>query len=202
MDSNNLFINKKKLNRESFSLLFSTYYKDLLMFAGSYIPDKMTCEDIIQTVFLKLWNERDNLVMRTSWKSYLLTSVRNQCLNELQHQNVVQEHVRHTQLNLTLESFNTENYVLYSDLRKHYKDALDKIPHTCREAYEMHRIKGMKYKEIAEITGLPVRTIESRIARTMELLRTHLKDYLPIFITISLTIQMLKRIFMYVDNTL
>lgn len=202
MDSNNLFINKKKLNRESFSLLFSTYYKDLLMFAGSYIPDKMTCEDIIQTVFLKLWNERDNLVMRTSWKSYLLTSVRNQCLNELQHQNVVQEHVRHTQLNLTLESFNTENYVLYSDLRKHYKDALDKIPHNCREAYEMHRIKGMKYKEIAEITGLPVRTIESRIARTMELLRTHLKDYLPIFITISLTIQMLKRIFMYVDNTL
>lgn len=202
MDRNDLFIDRKKLNRESFSLLFSTYYKDLILFAGTYIPDRMACEDIIQTVFMKLWNEREIIELKCSWKSYLLTSVRNQCLNELQHQNVVQEHVKYSQLNYALESFNTENYVLYSDLENHYKKALDKIPSGCREVYEMHKVKGLKYKEIAELTGLPVRTIESRIARTVVLLRGYLKDYLPVCVSVIITLQMLKHIIRYVDKSL
>lgn len=169
---------KEEEDAEIFALLFRTYYKDLVLFAGACIPEREICEDIVQSVFLRLWNERGELVIETSVKSYLLTSVRNACLDEIRHRNVVREHEAHVFSYDRQEDIDTENYILYSDLHRHLMEALRKVPDKLREAFEMNRFEGLKYKEIAEKLNVSERTVEVRIGKTLELLRTYLKDFL------------------------
>lgn len=77
----------------AFSHLFMTYHKDLVLFAGTFQLSQSDCEDIVQTLFLKLWNEREQLTIKTSLTSYLLKAVKNSCLDEIRHQAVVRQHI-------------------------------------------------------------------------------------------------------------
>lgn len=176
-----LLVELKRGNKEAFSLLFQRYYKDLVLFGGNYLRDRVRCEDIVQSVFLKLWLEKEELNIETSLKAFLLRSVRNGCLDEIRHQQVVREHESYAELFGNLDDMGTENYVLYSDLESHLIDALNKLPETCREAFEMNRFDGLKYKEIAEKLEVSERTVEVRIGKAIGLLRLYLKEF---FITI------------------
>ena len=71
-DDRFLVIALKQDDKQAFTRLFHAYYKDLVLFGGTYIPEKSTCEDIVQNIFLKLWNDRKTLEIENSLKSYLL----------------------------------------------------------------------------------------------------------------------------------
>ena len=157
------------------------YYKDLVMFAGSYLGERNISEDVVQSVFLKVWNDRESLIIETSFKSYLLASVRNSCLDEIRHRYVVREHESIILSHLELDDIDTENYILYSDLYDHLREALDKLPIACREAFEMSRFENKTVKEIAIETNLSVKGVEYHITKTLKILRINLKDYLPLF---------------------
>lgn len=172
-----LLIRLKEGCHESYAILFNTYYKNLVLFAGTIIQDRAVCEDIVQNIFLKLWNERNNLVIETSLKSYLLRAVRNGCLDHLRHQKIVENYV--TRLYTTLDdSDSVNNYVLYSDLYVHLQDAISKLPEKQKEAFIMSRFKDMKYKEIAEKLNISERAVEDRISKALSQLRINLKDFL------------------------
>jgi RNA polymerase sigma-70 factor (ECF subfamily) len=178
-DEQNLITGLKDGNREAFSLLFNAYYKDLVLFAGNFLPgDRETCEDVVQSVFLRLWNDRRLIAIVTSVKSYLLKAVRNGCLDELRHRDIVREHEAYVQISCCADETDTENYILYSDLQRHLQKALQKIPQPFREAFEMNRFDGLKYREIAERLQLSERTVEVRIAKAIGLLKKYMKEFL------------------------
>jgi len=167
----------KKGDVEAFSFLFTSYYKDLVLFGGNFLADRVACEDIVQSVFMRLWNDRNTLHIETSLKSYLLKSVRNSCLDELRHQNIVRDHESYILSNNVLDDVDTENYILYSDLYSQLNDALEKLPETYRVAFEMNRFEGLKYKEIANQLNVSERTVEVRIGKAIGLLRKYLKHF-------------------------
>lgn len=176
-----LLVELKRGNKEAFSILFQRYYKDLVLFGGNFLRDKVRCEDIVQSVFLRLWADKEELEIETSLKSFLLKSVRNGCLDELRHRQVVREHESYSEIFGDLDDLDTEQYILFSDLQTHLNDALIKLPEVCREAFEMNRFEGLKYKEIAQKLEVSERTIEVRIGKAIGLLRFYLKEF---FITI------------------
>lgn len=177
MEEQTLLIELKKGNKQAYSLLFNKYYKDLVLFGGNFLPNKSFCEDIVQNVFLKLWRDRESIEIETSLKSFLLRSVQNSCLDELRHKGVVREHESYSSTFSASDNIDTENYVLYSDLHNHLNEALSKLPESCREAFEMNRLEGLKYREIAEKLNVSERTIEVRIGKALSLLRSHLKEF-------------------------
>ncbi len=172
----------KQDNEEVFSLLFNLYYKDLVVFCGCFIKEQETCEDIVQSIFIKLWNDRHKITIVTSIKSYLLKAVKNACYDEYKHQEVVR---RHESQFVLLEDYHTENYILYSDLYTHLNKALDKIPEPYRETFVLNRFHDLKYKDIANKLNVSERTVEVRISKTLELLRKHLKDFLVLLLSIT-----------------
>ncbi|MDR1344927.1 MAG: RNA polymerase sigma-70 factor [Tannerellaceae bacterium] len=182
MQEPQFLIGLKEGNTDVFSSLFRTYYKDLVLFGSAYIPNRTICEDIVQSVFLKLWNDRETLEITTSFKSYLLTAVKNSCLDEIRHRNIVHEHESYALTFQLRNDIDTESYVLYSDLRSHLTEALSKLPATYREAFEMNRFEGLKYKEISARLNVSERTVEVRIGKALLLLRQHLKDFLGLFV--------------------
>ena len=182
-DDRFLVIALKQDDKQAFTRLFHAYYKDLVLFGGTYIPEKSTCEDIVQNIFLKLWNDRKSLVIENSLKSYLLKAVRNYCLDELLHRRIIDEHIAYELKSDSIDIDTTENYILYSDLCRQLKNALEQLPPQEREVFEMSRLENIKYQEIANRLNISVRTVEVRISKALKQLRILLKDfYLLLFL--------------------
>lgn len=174
----------KRGNKDAFSQLFRLYYKDLVLFGGNFLPNKDRCEDIVQSFFLRLWENRESINIQTSLRSFMLQSVKNACLDELRHIQVMREHKAYTEWFSNNLDCDTENYVLYSELQSKLAVALDKIPSECREAFEMNRIQGIKYKDIAVKFSVSERTIEVRIGKALRLLRHYLQEFLVIILNV------------------
>jgi RNA polymerase sigma-70 factor (ECF subfamily) len=169
----------KQGSRQAFSLLFTTYYKDMVLFGGTFLPEQAVCEDIVQSIFLRLWSERTSLLIETSLKSYLLRAVRNACLDEIRHRNIMQEYENQALTNCVSDDLvDTENYILYSDLQSHLHQALAQMPDLYREAFELNRFEDLKYREIAEKLNVSERTVEVRISKAIDLLRKYLREFL------------------------
>lgn len=175
----------KQDSKEAFSLLFQTYYTDLVLFCGSFVKDKDFCEDVVQSIFLKLWHDRRTIQIETSIKSYLLKAVRNSCLDEYRHIEIVRKYETEHKSSV-LDNYDTDNYILYSDLYTHLIRALDKIPPLYKEAFVLNRFEGLKYREIAEKLDVSERTVEVRVSKTLDLLRKQLKDFFVFLISIAI----------------
>jgi RNA polymerase sigma-70 factor (ECF subfamily) len=126
---------------------------------------------------MRLWDDHETLQIDVSLKSYLLTSVRNSCLDEIRHRRIVREHEAYALAAGSPGNIDTENYVLYSDLRQHLEEALGKLPANYREAFRMNRFEGLKYREIAAKLNVSERTVEVRIGKALLLLRQYLKEF-------------------------
>lgn len=172
-------------NKEAFSLLFQKYYTDLVLFCGNFVRDKSSCEDIVQSIFLKLWNDRKSIRIETSLKSYLLRAVRNSCFDEFRHLEIVRQYESDPDHSV-LDCYDTDNYILYSDLSAHLQQALDQLPAAYREAFEMNRFEGLKYREIAVRLNVSERTVEVRVGKALEMLRKLLKDFYQIALIIGI----------------
>ena len=158
LDEQQIFDYLKEGDEEAFSSLFRKYYRDLVLFAGTILPDrKELCEDIVQNVFTDLWNRRNERVIKTSIKGFLLQSVRNGCLDELRHDGVVRVHAE---------------YMAFSRIDRHWETE------ECRNVFVLRRIKGLKNKEIATELQLSERTVEERMAKALKFLRHFLSDFL------------------------
>lgn len=175
----------KQDNKEAFSLLFQKYYTDLVLFCGNFVRDKSSCEDIVQSIFLKLWNDRKSIRIETSLKSYLLRAVRNSCFDEFRHLEIVRQYESDPDHSV-LDCYDTDNYILYSDLSAHLQQALDQLPAAYREAFEMNRFEGLKYREIAVRLNVSERTVEVRVSKALEMLRKLLKDFYQIALIIGI----------------
>ena len=142
---------------------------------------KETREDIVQDVFFAIWENRSRISVKTSARSYLVTCARNHCLNYLQrnheryYESLIQE-----QIPIYAES--SEELYTWEELQTLLRQALDKLPENYRLAFEKNRFENKSYGEIAEEMQISIRTVERYKNKATELLKTELKDYLPLFI--------------------
>lgn len=162
-------------SHEAFVKMFRIYYVDLVMFAGTIIPEKATCEDIVQNVFTKIWTERKELDIRTSLKSYLLKGVQNFCLDELRRRNVRLRY--ETESRRHILALSPEEYYLYSELRDEINNAITSLSPNERETFFLSRFEHLKYKEIADRLGVSVRTVETRISKALKLIKASIGDF-------------------------
>ncbi|HLO58410.1 MAG TPA: RNA polymerase sigma-70 factor [Bacteroidales bacterium] len=165
-------------DKKSFTILFNHYYKDLVTFAFGFLHNLAVAEEIVQEVFIKLWENRYLLEIDRSLKSYLLKSVQNRCLNWINHLKIRSEFNNHILRYPVLSENETENYLLHSDLEARLQIGLEKMPVEAAQAFRMNRFENLSYPEIAEKLGVSIRTIENRISKALSFLRDELKEFL------------------------
>lgn len=178
-----VLISKLKIGDSSaFSNIFTAYYRDLVIFAARFTNDLNNAEEIVQDTFVRLWEEHESVNISISIKSYLLKMVQNKCIDWYRHKKIMQTHNNFIMETSPQFEYDTDSYILQSELRDQIEIALDKLPIEISKAFRMSRSKGLKYHEIAEILGVSVRTIEVRIGRALQMLRDHFKEYFVIII--------------------
>lgn len=162
----------------AFTIIFSTYYKDLVVFATRYTHEISNAEEIVQDTFVKLWEDRKSVTIQRSLKSFLLKSVQNRCIDWLRHNKIKQAYYQYIiESSLPYDS-DTENYILYSELHRDVENAIEMLPGKVAEVFRMNRYQGLKYHEIAGILNISVRTVEVRIGKALNLLRNYLRNHL------------------------
>lgn len=169
-----------------FEKLYKLYYPKMFAFAKNYVPANEDAENIVQDVFLVLWERKEEIEVSFTLTTYLFTLVKNRCLNFLRHKLIEEEYNSQVKEELgfklyALEAFDY-SYQSEEELQEIIRHALDTLPERCREVFIKSRIEGLKYKEISDELGISVNTVENQMVTALKKLRVALKDYLPLLL--------------------
>lgn len=176
-------------DRSAFEKLFRAYYKRLHGFAYSYIEQKETAEDIVQSVFLKIWIQRENWNPPGTVKQYLFAAIRNETLNMLRHEKIIVD-AEDDVIRSFREPLRKIDIGEQSDtdcLRKKINEGIQRLPSSCRQIFLLNRRSGLTYTEIADYLGVSINTVNTQMGRALKSLRDHLSDYLPVLLAAGIS---------------
>lgn len=175
--------NPQKIHTESeYEFIFRQYYQGLCNYANMFLKDMDNAEEIVQQVFVKLWEKREQTVIEGSVKSYLYKSVYNTSMNELKHRKIKENYLQMQSTNEHIEHPLSESNL--KELERNIEKALLNLPEQCRLIFKMSRFEDLKYREIADVLNISPKTVENQMGKALRLMRENLSDYLTIFFII------------------
>ncbi|MBE6266159.1 MAG: RNA polymerase sigma-70 factor [Prevotella ruminicola] len=169
----------------AYKYLYDQHYQILCHVAAQYVKDDFLAETIVGDVIFHLWEVRETIEINTSVRSYLMTCVRNRCIDYLKSQYHKRE-VAHSDTGLrdfpVLQYVKDDDYPLGKLLEKELEDeimnAINRLPDECRRVFNMSRFENRKYEEIAQELKISVNTVKYHIKHALALLREDLGKYL------------------------
>jgi len=169
----------QKGNERAFDTIFKQYYKPLCQFSYSLIKDQDTAENMVQEVFVKLWERRENITNIDNLLAYLMGMVRNQSIDFLRKEKANSK--IYNQLRPENSENTTEEQISKNEFEEKLLKSILNLPERCRTAIEMSRFEGFSNKEIAQKMEISVKGVEALIGRSLKLLRSELQEFLPSF---------------------
>ena len=158
-----------------FDNLFLKYHHQLFRFTLKFIEDESEALDLVQDIFVEVWERGQYKEIDANVKAYLFTGVKNRCLNYIKHQKVVKKFEHHAALELKeMEAayyLSGEQSYIEKEEIQNIDNAIDSLSDIYKEVIILSKIEGLKNKEIAERLQIPVRTVETRIFRAIALLK-------------------------------
>jgi RNA polymerase sigma-70 factor (ECF subfamily) len=178
-------LNSLVITEFTFKKLFSDYYIRLCDYAESFVSDSSIAEDIVQDIFFKLWDKKDDMYIDVSINAYLYRAVHNASIHYLRHKKVSQKHAEYHKIKLqeaellyysTLDT--TSKDIQSDELEKLTRDAINSFPDKTKEVFLFSREENLKNQEIADRLNLSLKTVEYHISKALVGLKKALKDYL------------------------
>ncbi|HBX46648.1 MAG TPA: RNA polymerase sigma-70 factor [Porphyromonadaceae bacterium] len=164
-------------DQEAFCELYAKYKTRLLYFAAKFIKSNEFAEDIYQDAFAVIWQSRCFLDPEKSFSSYLYTVVKNRILNtlrDIENNQKLKSHI----LDYSIDHSDTTNqFIEASELQAILDKALAKLTPRQRQVFEMSRDAQLSHKEIAEILGISVFTVQEHISIALKTIKSYLKEY-------------------------
>lgn len=158
----------------NFRKLFDEYYAALHRFAVSILNSDRGAEDIVQEIFVTIWEKRLKFENETALKTYLYKSVRNKALNQLRSESIRQKYSENKHEQEDVEESHLYK-IIEEEVYREIRDAVETLPSQCKLIYKM-ACDGKKAAEIAEKLQLSVETINSQKKRAKKLLKERLSN--------------------------
>lgn len=176
-----------KGDKESFDSFFKKYYPRLTAYACLFL-EQQASEDTVQDLFLHLWENSGKIKIHTSLEAYLFKAVHQRCLNQIKlrknhdyHHKLIEDYIADFETRLFDPDTNESIRKLFmEDLKHDIKVAIDSLPEKCREVFMLSYIYDLKNKEIAEVLGITLSTVENHIYNALKTLRKKLSKYATI----------------------
>jgi RNA polymerase sigma-70 factor, ECF subfamily len=166
-------------DEQALELLFRKYYSRLCSYANKYVNDPEEAREIVQEVFIKIWERREDIDPEESLGPYLFRITCNNSINRLRHRKVVGKYAEIYKLvYVDNAEISPHESLIASELTQNISKALKKIPPRCRQIFNLSRVDGLKYSEIAYTLNISVKTVEAQMSKALNILRLELRDYL------------------------
>jgi len=172
---------------KAFNILVDRYSERLMHYLYGFLSDRELCEDLLQETFLRVYRNRHSYRPIAKFSTWLYTIAGNLARSEYRKRKcrrmysiqLVNRDNEEYELAIPDESFSPDRHTESTLQDKYIQKALDQVPPAFREVVVLRDIQQLSYDEIAEITGLPMGTVKSRINRGRTKLQVLLKDIYP-----------------------
>jgi len=161
----------------AYDAVFRSWYPILVRVAGALLHDVDAAEEVSQEVMLELWRRRHALDASVPLRAYLLRSVRNRALNHLRHLKVRRQTESDVEALYEIP-LGSDQPIVAKELLAAVQEVVGQLPPRCREVFELSRVDGLRYAEIAETLGISTKTVEAQMGKALRILRERLSPWL------------------------
>ena len=169
-------------DKAGFRILFDQYYQRLYLYASSYLEDQFVAEDIVQDIFIRLWENRKDLNISSSVSSYFFSAVHNRCIHYLRQMKVRNIHRQKEMLKLREAEITAANSNDFSiseieldEIQKIIDQVYNSLPEKTQTIFRFSRSRLLTYAEIAKQLDINIKTVEYHISKALKAFRQALK---------------------------
>lgn len=169
-------------NLHSFETVYKQWLKPLMGYAMTIIKEEIHAEEMVQTVFVKLWEKKEQIDIHTSLQSYLYKAVYFESLNFIKRQQHHTTYETQTAYAMKEQKVWAHEKLDRKQLEGKFREALNELPEQCRTVFQLSRFEELKYREIATTLGISEKTVENHMGKALRLLRVKLADFITIIV--------------------
>jgi RNA polymerase sigma-70 factor (ECF subfamily) len=173
-------------NEKIFRLIMEEWYSRLFNFANNYLNNEENTKEVLQDVFLKLWDNRQKLSTDTNLNAYLFTLTRNRCIDLIRREKLMlqfrtdkQEEYRRLSENFEALSDPILDNLFAMEIQAEINRTISELPEQCQKVFVLSRMKGMNNREISRTMVLSEKTIESHLTKALKTIRLALERKFP-----------------------
>lgn len=160
----------------AFTEIYSRYWDKLFAIAAHRLHNLAEAEELVQDIYLELWNRRQQLQITTSLPAYLATAVKFKVINILARRHRELLYQQHAVQSGATADLSTEQRVSFGELQSRLAALVNELPDKCRLVFRLSREEGLSHKEIAATIGVAEKTVEAHLSRALRTLRTQLRS--------------------------
>ena len=162
-------------HKNNFEQLFRQYYAIVCSIAQGYIRNMAVVEEIVGDVFMKLWNNRHDIVIQRSMKDYLFKSVKNACVDYIRTEQRYRRkttYIDDEAVCTTLSDLNEDplDYLISTETEQRIMNAINELPERYRQTFVLCRLDEMSYDEAAQVMGISKNTVKSNLREALAIL--------------------------------
>jgi len=165
----------------AFRELFNHHYRSLCNYAMRVVVTREIAEEVVSDVFVKLWKNREQIEVHTSFQAYIYRAVRNQALDYLKlriHRQYERESLDSVQWNMShADHFSPAEEMSFNEFFDHVEGCINDLPRQCQIIFRLSREEGLRYRDIAERLAISVKTVETQMSRALKVLRERVPEH-------------------------
>ena len=173
-------------DEKAFETVYRLYANNLYIVAKSYVQDDFIAQEIVQKIFIRLWDKRKELDIRSNVNGYLFMMVKNKCLDYLRKPRKVisidgQWEQKERDIHFYALQDDGASRLIKSELEMRIQEGIELLPDACKAVFLKTKIEGMKYREAAKELNISVKTVESHMSKALRHMRWYLREFLSVF---------------------
>ena len=168
-------------DEQAFELLFRRYYPFMCLFANKFLNNTEEAKEVVQDVFVRLWENQEQIDPEESVRAYIFRITRNMSISRLRRRKVESAYAAIFRLvYVENQEFTAHDSLIGKELEARIADVIGNLPDECRKVFNLNRIDGLRYREIAEKLHISIKTVEAHMTKALKILRTELAEHLVI----------------------
>ncbi|KAF0237012.1 MAG: RNA polymerase sigma-70 factor expansion family [Prolixibacteraceae bacterium] len=162
--------------KKAYQELFERYAPRISRFSLSYLKNNADAEELVQDVFLKIWEKRDNLDQSKNIKAFIFKVAVNTIYDFIRHKNIENAFSDFVRSNSETSSNNTWHTVIFDEMQENLQKLVAQLPEQQQKIFQLSREEGLTSKEIAVKLNLSKRTVENHLYRAVSFLKENFKS--------------------------
>ena len=167
----------------AFREIYKRYWKSLFLAAQRKLKSEETCEELVQNIFLTIWEKRDTLLIG-NLRGYLFSALKYQVVDQLRRELLAEKYSGFLQAKEEQYDETPEAALHFRDISAIFESIFAQLPAKTSRVFHLSRIEHKSTKEIAALLDIPERTVEYHITQSLKILRQQLSDFLPLWIIV------------------
>lgn len=155
-------------SKASFESLYRKYQPSLVSYACYIVQSNRDAKELVNDVFVSVWNKRVDLPMDDSLKSYLFKAVKHRCLNHQRKKNLDTLPDNHVQ---RVSSYKADHFILEKEHAQFIAHTMNSLPPKCKQVFSMSRIDQLSNAEISDLLNISIKTVEAQITKAIKIFR-------------------------------